>query len=85
MSANNLDFSGNLANTNLASAPLSFAVFFQNTFMGPDHSIRESLLIIATCIGYFNHMQAKTKNTSHIWIYLFLMLMLSYLISYKTW
>lgn len=80
--ANNLDFN---LDSNLISSPLSFGLFFQNTFMGTDHSIRESLLILATCIGYFNHMKSRTNNKSHIWIYLFFMLILSYLISYKTW
>mgnify|MGYP006132329957 CR=1 FL=1 len=73
-------------NSNLPIPPMSFIVFFKNTILGPDHSIRESMLIIATLIGYFNHMKNKTKTPSHIWIYLFCFMILpAYLISYKTW
>jgi hypothetical protein len=55
-------------------------------FIGPDHSIRESLLMIATLTGFFTHMKSKTTDPSFVLFYFVVMLCLpALLISYKTW
>lgn len=55
-------------------------------FLGPDHSIRESLLMIATLIGFFSHMKGKSSNPAFIAFYFIVMLCIpALLISYKTW
>lgn len=59
-----------------------FGAFVSQTLTGPDHSIRESLLVLATLMGYFVHMQKKTKNKSHIFLYLAVVLICpAYLLS----
>jgi hypothetical protein len=55
-------------------------------FLGPDHSIRESLLMIATLIGFFTHMKGKSSNPTFIAFYFIVMLCIpALLISFKTW
>mgnify|MGYP006097709793 CR=1 FL=1 len=76
--------SGDDLNLALGSTVSTFSSFVLGTFSGPEHSIRESLLVMATLIGYFVHMRKKTSNQTHIFLYLVLVLTYpAYLITYK--
>ena len=58
----------------------------RDMFMGPDHSIRESLLVNATLMGFFNHMKNKTSNPSFIFFYFVIFVCIpALLLSYKSW
>jgi len=59
---------------------------FASMFMGPSHSIRETLLVIATLIGFFSHMRGKSTNASFIAFYFIVIVCIpALLISFKTW
>ena len=81
MTINNI--SDESVNAVMNDTMITFQSFVIGTISGPDHSIRECLLILATLIGYFVHMKKKTPNQLHIIMYLMILTYIAYLIGYK--
>jgi hypothetical protein len=81
MTINNI--SDDSVNTIINDTTITFYSFLIGTVSGPDHSIRECLLVLATLIGFFVHMKKKTPNQLHIILYLMLLTYTAYLIGYE--
>ena len=81
MTINNI--SDDSVNTIINDTTITFYSCLIGTVIGPDHSIRECLLVLATLIGFFVHMKKKTPNQLHIILYLMLLTYTAYLIGYE--
>lgn len=60
---------------------------FPNMISGPNHSIKETLLLIATLVGFFSHMKGKANQTPMFTLFYFIVILCipALLITYKTW